>query len=222
MHHDLSALHTRLLNHLRSGDVRARVDDWLRPASALEAITAASYSHPNGFRKLVLEEGQDGTKLRVHHWLATGTPRTSNVHNHRWSFASAIIVGALRSSWLTVADDGEELQRYAFEPAAAGERHTLTPSGSAALAVTQLAEFRPGSSYVVTADQLHKIEARPGTISLMLSGPAERGRTDVYRPFEAPTQPRLQVPLTASEIRDTLEDLRAGLDGADVMSRIVS
>lgn len=217
MDNDLTALHARLLDYLGSGDFSAHIEEWLGPP-ALTRIAAASYSHPNGFRKLVLEERRDGTKLRVHHWPASGPSRTSNVHNHRWSFASAIMVGALRSTWLTVSRNGDRMQRYTFEPAAAGEEHNLSPSGSDGLAVTHLAEFSSGSSYVVNADQLHRIEALPGTISLMLSGPAERRWTHVYRPPAATTQPRLQVPLAAREVCETLESLRAGLV-TDLVSR---
>jgi hypothetical protein len=196
---------------LISGRARLMVDESLT-RSALERIAGTSYMHPNGFRKIVLSTAEDGAKLRVHHWPANRPAEASNVHNHRWPFASAVVIGSLRSTLVVVADGRDAVQRFVFEPNEPGKNNTMSPAGVATLAVSHIAEFGAKSSYVVNAIQLHRIQARPGTVSLMLSGPAQRSYTDVFRSAASPTQTRRQTLLSIPQVRESLELLRAGLD----------
>ena len=207
---ELSELHARLAGLLASGRARLLVDELLTQSS-LERIARASYMHPNGFRKLVLSTFEDGARLRVHHWPADGPAEASNVHNHRWPFASTVVVGSLRSTLLTFAEGRDAMQRFVFEPNGPGQEHTMSLVGVATLAVSHLSELGPGSSYVIDARQLHQIRARPGTVSLMLSGPPQRDRTDVFRSPGSAAQTRRQPLLSVSQVRESLELLRAGL-----------
>lgn len=68
-------------------------------------VAARSYRHGNGFLKVVLLDR--GFKLRLHLWLP-GTPCEENIHDHRWSIASAIIAGELNSEiWADAASADE-------------------------------------------------------------------------------------------------------------------
>ena len=102
----LDDLHGRLVDLLNSGEAAAVVDRVLRQPKELAAVVSRSYAHPNGFRKIVVATSDDGMRLRVHHWSSEDTD-PSNVHNHRWSLASAVIVGQLHSALFADAMVGE-------------------------------------------------------------------------------------------------------------------
>ncbi|WP_433269263.1 hypothetical protein ACQPZF_06460 [Actinosynnema sp. CS-041913] len=53
-----------------------------------------AYRHPNGFLKIVLIAEVE-FQLRLHVWRPEpdSPVATENVHNHRWDFASAVLVG---------------------------------------------------------------------------------------------------------------------------------
>lgn len=170
---NLVDLHTRLVTLLATDEAASTVEALLGGAASLDDVASRSYAHPNGFRKLVIALAEDGTKLRLHHW-PQGDVETSNAHNHRWAFASAIVAGRVRSALLAIGEKGETVERYRFEPSHPGGRYTLSPAGTGALSTTSVAEFGPGSTYALSAEQLHRVRADPNTLSLVLSGPAER------------------------------------------------
>src|SRR5690349_20022783 len=55
----------------------------------LAAVAKRSYTHPNGFAKIVLHDG-DGYGIRLHVWHQTSDRWISDAipHGHRWEFAS--------------------------------------------------------------------------------------------------------------------------------------
>lgn len=209
---DLSDLHAQLVDLIASGEVAALIESLLRQPDQLASVVSRSYVHPNGFRKLVVAFPERGTKLRLHHW-PEGDAEPSNVHNHRWAFASAIISGRLHSSLFTTAENGEVVDRYRFEPNQPGGRYTLSPDGRGRISVTNVAEFGPGSTYALGAEQLHQVRANPNTLSLMLSGPAERDRTRVFRPATLGPQSRDLPLMPIREVRESLELLASELQG---------
>lgn len=211
---NLVRLHTRLVTLLATGEAASTVEVLLLgDAAPLDEVASRSYAHPNGFRKLVIALARDGTRLRVHHW-PQGDVETSNVHNHRWAFASAIVAGRVRSALLAIGEEGETVERYRFEPSHPGGRYTLSPAGTGTLAITSVADYGPGSTYAISAEQLHRVRAEPNTLSLVLSGPSERDHTDVFRPSGLHQQSRDLPLLSPREVRESLEllarELRAG------------
>lgn len=209
---NLSDLHARLVTLLATGEAASTVEALLGDSASLDDVASRSYAHPNGFRKLVIALAEDGTKLRVHRW-PQGDAETSNVHNHRWAFASAIVAGRVRSALLAIGEKGETVERYRFEPSHPGGRYTLSPAGTGALSTTSVAEFGPGSTYALSAEQLHRVRADPNTLSLVLSGPSERDHTDVFRPAALHPQPRDLPLLSSQEVRESLELLAKQLRG---------
>lgn len=202
---DLYALHARLADHLSSGAAAAMIASLLTEQARLDEVVARSYLHPNGFRKLVVASSEDGSKMRVHHWPASEQHEPSNSHNHRWPFAAVIIAGCLRSTLLVETGDGEAVQKYTFESSPPGGEYVMSPDGEKGLVVSSVTALVPGSSYVLGAKQLHRVDAEPGTLSLVLSGAAERLHTDVFRSRDLPPQSRHLPLLPASQVRETLE-----------------
>src|SRR4029077_18199079 len=165
MQYDLSRLHEELASLIASGTARTLIQRLLREPAKLSYVTSRSYAHPNGFRKLVIAETDSGATLRVHHW-SVGGECSSNVHNHRWAFSSAIVAGRNRSTLFTIADDGMPSERYRFEPGQPGHQYRLVAVGRERLAATSIGEFGPGSIHALSAGQLHQVCCDPGTVSL--------------------------------------------------------
>jgi hypothetical protein len=201
---DLSGLHTQLANLLASGEAAATIEQLLRQPAQLDEVVSRSYAHPNGFRKLVVALPGNGTKLRVHHW-PLGDSEPSNIHNHRWAFASAIVTGGMHSALFEAGEKGETVDRYVFEPSQAGGRYKLSPAGKRGISVTSIAELNPGTTYALSAEQLHQVHAHPDTLSLVLSGSAERDHTDVFRPATLDPQSRDLPLLPIDDVRESLE-----------------
>lgn len=207
---DLSDLHTELVDLLVSGEVAAIVRRLMQDPVQLAKAASRSYVHPNGFRKLVIALRKNGATLRIHHWSLSDTS-ASNVHNHRWPFASAIIAGRVRSAQYTLADGGDAVERYRFEPSRAGGQYALTPAGKGRISVSSIAEFSSGSTYALDVEQLHQVRCDRDTLSLVLSGPAERDHTDVFRPASLGPQSRDLPLLPVSDIRHSLALVAAKL-----------
>jgi hypothetical protein len=102
--------------------------------------------HDNGFYKLTLAKGPGGVVLRAHIWLEGQPPHQSdgNIHNHRWSFASRILQGAMTTVSFEVDRDGElSVQHYAYMPDADTEICYVGP--------TRLRQMSSGHSLTETA-----------------------------------------------------------------------
>lgn len=182
----------------------------LQEPAKLSNVTSRSYAHPNGFRKLVVAETDSGATLRVHHWPVGGA-EGSNIHNHRWAFSSVIVAGRTRSALFTFTDDGAPVERYRFESGQAGRQYELVAVGRERLTATSIYELGPGSIYTLSAEQLHQVCCDPGTVSMVLTGPAERDHTDVFRSARLEPQSLYLEPLRPSEVSESLELTKAKL-----------
>lgn len=199
-------LHARLVGLLASGKVAAVVERVMHQPEELAAVASRSYAHPNGFRKLVVAASDDGTHLRVHHW-STGDPEPSNIHNHRWALASAVITGKLSSALFADATEGEPIERYSFFPSRPGGRYTLSPNGVGRLRMTSVSTYATGTTYALDATQLHRVQAGRGTLTVVLSGPPTRESTDVYRSAGLTPQSRDLPLLSVNAVRQSLDML---------------
>lgn len=125
--------------------------------------------------KVVLhDDPEHGYRIRVHCFLPGYFDRP---HNHRWSFGSMILTGAYRH----VQYGGDS----GFETAAAG---TLQP--------LSVRTERAGDWYVLHHTAVHAVAAEPGTMSLVLRGPAAKDR---FRIIDAPSATSFHVRGAADE-----------------------
>jgi hypothetical protein len=198
------SLHARLADLLGSGEAAATIERVLHRQEDLAAIVSRSYAHPNGFRKLVVAAQKDETRLRVHHW-PTEDAGWSNVHNHRWPLASAVIAGGLQSALFVDSEVGEPVERYSFLPSQPGSQYTLSANGVGRIRMTSIAAMGPGTTYALEAAQLHRVRANRGTLTIVLSGPPECPSTDVYRPASLAPQPKELPLLPADAVLESLE-----------------
>lgn len=149
--------------------------------AGVELDRGRSQMHNNGFSKISLARF-GAWNLRLHVWPAgRGDAR---IHDHRWSFASIAVDGAL------------DVMNYTPDHDATGEgRHTYrlydaTGAGEKRLERVEDAVLRPTSAYRIAAGAFHVLDYRDphvvwnttssDAVTLMLSGPARREYSHSY------------------------------------------
>lgn len=114
------------------------------------------YRHPNGFYKLkLLSPGTHAWALRLHVW-DTPAP-ASDVHNHRWDFASYVISGRLRESRFTLVHGTGSAQVFTLSRSADGG-YRRAPEGVCELNETSHYVHTRGQSYALGHRVLHRAE----------------------------------------------------------------
>lgn len=171
-----------LSQHCHLANMTILLSSIIQSPALLEQIAARSYWHGNGFLKVVLLD--QGYKLRLHIWFA-GTSCEENIHSHRWGFASHVLTGSLKSElWADAANDDTTTLPYTSElpladnyiPTLLSDEYLYTAKhqkndthvsahkyyvGVAHLKKLQNVIQTAGASYVMTPDQLHRIN-HPG------------------------------------------------------------
>ena len=176
----------------------------LNDNESLAEISARSYQHGNGFLKVVLLDR--GDKLRLHIWFA-GQSCEENIHDHRWSFSSLVLSGALVSEiWL---DDqtGHCFEEYQYHAATKQQAPFKISTGAKFLKLDHVQTNTAGDSYVMPKGKLHRI-INPGhqlVATIMCSVPTEQGTTRLI-PMHNGIDPNIQPPKT------TVEQLRVSLE----------
>ncbi|MBB3106119.1 hypothetical protein FHS24_000610 [Psychrobacter luti] len=221
----LTKLASLLSQHCHLASITTLLSSLIQSPELLAKIAARSYWHGNGFLKVVLLD--QGYKLRLHIWFA-GTSCEENIHSHRWGFASHVLTGALSSEiWADAANDDLAVSDYASNVVPATSQalklqtkeyvytakhqsgHTsMLPHkqyiGKAYLQkllnVTQTA----GASYLMTPDQLHRIN-HPGqelVATIICTAPTQ---ILTNRLFPTIDDPNLQpANLSADELKHAL------------------
>jgi hypothetical protein len=177
---------TRLLDPGRLELLIARVLD---PDGPDPRALAGSYLHPNGFEKLVLHRAPSGHKIVLHAWWPDrpGAPAAStNLHDHRWHFATAVLAGGYRFSEfreapLTVST-GQAVFKHVYESPAGAGRYLLRFDGRCRLEPTRHRRLDEGSVYLLPCDVIHDIDTRVSepTVTLFVQGPPVQPSTRVF------------------------------------------
>ena len=231
-HHDISSdnkaltqLASLLSQHCHLASITTLISSLIQSPELLAKIAARSYWHGNGFLKVVLLD--QGYKLRLHIWFA-GTSCEENIHSHRWGFASHVLTGSLKSElWADAANDDLSASRCASKTGPANSRaltlqtkeyvytakhqggHTPVPAhkkfiGTACLQKLQDITQTAGASYLMTPDQLHRIN-HPGqelVATIICTSPTQ---VLTNRLFPTLANPNLQpANLSAEELKHAL------------------
>ncbi len=148
--------------------------------------------------KVVLHDDPTGFRLRLHIFQPGYRDRP---HSHRWAFASRILHGGYRHEvWGSEAD---------IDP---------TAPDPSALRLLTVRHEATGSSYALGDSTLHCFTADPGTVSLVLRGPATKDRNMgvdpatgqvrwKYGAADEPAAARRQVELTPEHLGRALDAL---------------
>ncbi|MCY0933933.1 hypothetical protein [Streptomyces sp. H34-S4] len=132
----------------------------------------SSYTHDNGFDKLLLASTPRGWRMRLHVWWPGRGVHTENIHNHRWDFASVLLGGSCRADYFSHDPGGTEMHAYEYvrgEGSAYRHHHLGTRRVIRAMSAT----MQQGDSYVLTRALMHRIVSDRTRLlaSLMLHSP---------------------------------------------------
>jgi len=205
IHNDATETLSQLLEQQFSkGQLLTLLTAIMQDEQSLAEISSRSYQHGNGFLKVVLLDR--GYKLRLHIWFA-GQSCEENIHDHRWSFSSLIITGALTSEIWKDVDAGQDFQEYEYHAATQSRAPFKTEIGVNALKLGHVQVKQAGESYVMPKGKLHRI-INPGhqlVSTMMCSAPTEQGTTRLI-PIHNGIDPNIQPPKT------TVQQLTASLN----------
>lgn len=196
-----------VLRSLCAPTLLPRLLDRLLATENLTPLIEQSYRHPNHFEKLVLAQFPSGHKVVAHVWPGTapGKPhRDGNLHNHRWHFATRVLVGSYSFTEFEVrtADRGSgpvyREHRYSVGP---GGEHRLEDVAPRHLVITRRRTLRAGDTYLLPNSVIHHIEMYDPapTVTLFVQGPPLSTSTRVFSKAPLPQAGQVNVPRMASE-----------------------
>jgi hypothetical protein len=208
---DPEALTRALAPFADTGAACALLRSVLRDERWLSGVQRNSYRHPNGFDKMVLLSDQR-FQVRLHMWKTPHSPEDGieNVHNHRWDFASIMLLGGYRYQEFVLADDeGGSFHAYSYGYSRGSPTYSLTSLGLRSLACSLDAHLGTGASYALGTGVFHRVMGDPGrtTATLVLQG--ARRATSVLVFAEDPRPVGRALALTGFSHTSLLHDLRA-------------
>jgi hypothetical protein len=201
-------------------DVPSLIDSCLgEPHQTLAEIAADSYRHANGFDKISFPGINNiPVRLRLHIWRGASTGNGSDVdpHNHRWPFASRVLVGDLTNTlYITQQHQAGDYMRYKHSPLKSNLGYELSRVDRAYLRCTDVFHTITDQTYELTADAIHAVTTPNSvyTATIVLELASSKEFSDMFvrsgsKPTDTAIIPiRFQVP----ELRQHLIDLRGRL-----------
>lgn len=153
----------------------------------LREIAARSYRHVNHFDKLVLVESQmdNGYRLTLHLWSPPYTDaelQDELIHDHRFSFWSAILVGRLRTEEFRAGLDGVKFNNYRYSPDQNSEYNNYMFQGPVCLERSENVFDKSSEVYYLAYDTTHRvlIPSDSMTCTMVLRSPRARTYSNVY------------------------------------------
>lgn len=170
-----SAVAAALREIARPAHVREMLGEFIEDVQATPWYESDSYTHDNGFDKIVLFEDQTTKmKMRLHIWhehVATEPRPRQNVHNHRWDFASAVLIGSVEHvayRFATDGETGESFYHYRYYARGSKEHYDLESLGASHLIFLERLEVHAGEVYSVDNDILHRVDVGPGAAATLV------------------------------------------------------
>lgn len=194
------------------------LDDIVSSKQSIEVIASRSFKHTNGFFKIVLHGlSPHEIKLRLHFWPTGSASHTdADPHNHRWTFLSVPLFGALyEERYRVAAKNGQpEMHELACSPRSS-ERIKVTSKNACHLARYRIYTRRPGELYSCRAGVIHRlfpVDWRPAA-TLVLTLPPLASTAAVFKigPSASSTTSLSAPSLTVTELRTLLSKIRSGL-----------
>lgn len=188
-------------------DLGRALETMLDDPEALRQCARKSYVHPNGFDKIVLASGDSGWKLRLNIWWPSDGWHTENIHNHRWNFASSVVVGRLETDFFAFDDDGDEVNEYVYRPAAENGAYLMEHNGTRRIRKIFSGTIAAGSSYSLERSALHRVchSRQDLTATLMLHTAPTRETSVTLTPDLLFSEERNEAaPLTETTVSDRI------------------
>lgn len=163
----------------------------LADEEALGSIAARSYEHTNHFDKIVLMDSGShlGYRLTLHLWnppYSDAEAEDEQIHDHRFSFWSHIVLGTLTSQNFVRDATGVPFGEHQYIPEKLNDVATVgnyyVHVGSSPLLETDRPAIPQGQSYSLDYAQIHRVllpRSQP-TCTLVLRGPRQKNYASVF------------------------------------------
>jgi hypothetical protein len=168
-----------------------------------------AYLHPNGFLKIRVLTAESGQwSLRLHIWEPGLTD--SDIHTHRWDFASRIITGEVQESlYEPILGEGPH-QAYSCSRSQPGSMYVFEPLEKCDLDEISQELHSAGKSYTRNHVSFHGVTPTSErlTVTAVLQGPPIEPNTTVIVPRSAQvvSEERFKT-VEQSSIRRILRDV---------------
>jgi hypothetical protein len=180
----------------------------------LAAVAARSYRHALGFDKVILLSASPDWQLRLHIWWPAVSRTREHAHNHRYQSYSAVVSGSLRTHVHQRSSSGTAYRQFRELSAPSERCWNFELVGDARLSTTMVADLSAGTTYAMSPDMVHHIEASVAlSATLFLETRSVRDQSNVFvAPGDLPPKQSAQEAFTVSELRDRILRLRDEVD----------
>lgn len=189
----------------------------VRNRHLIDAMCADSYIHPNGFYKISFPRSHDSPiRVRLHVWLGDAfAGQEPDAHNHKWSFASKVLIGKVTHDVLHVRPGPGNYHHYKYTRVAHG--HQYVHSGTAELQLRRVEATPEGIIYSMDSRTVHRVRPDESgcTATLVVELAPARTRTDVFVANGSKPEGVTVVTahLKADQILTTLKDILDKIEG---------
>lgn len=156
----------------------------------LAECSSNSVSHPLGFDKLTLI-ATPSYQLKLHIWWPTTRNRTrEDIHDHRFSFASVILAGSLKTEIFRLDDSGIPMFRFTEHKDVRNGSYLFDDAGITGVRHREINIFGTGSAYFMNSEVLHRVSVDEHELvaTLFLKLPSVRHKTTVLMDHPIPAK----------------------------------
>jgi hypothetical protein len=161
----------RLLSLALTCCSRERICDILEAVCEDELLLAScarsSVAHPLGFDKFALMSS-DLYQVRLHIWWPGGMRGREDIHNHRFPFVSAVIVGQLNISIYKIARTGTAMLRFQENRQAGGAGYRYVRLANVQVRQSGGSSCAAGNAYYMRSDILHRVDVADSNLAATL------------------------------------------------------
>ncbi|MEU6670235.1 hypothetical protein [Streptomyces sp. NPDC046727] len=173
------------------GTMTGLLQEILGDEKALATIAARSYAHTNHFDKIVLVDSGTplGYRLTLHLWnppYSDAEAEDEQIHDHRFSFVSHVVVGTLTSQNFVRDPTGVQFGEYQYIPEKLNDVATVgnyyVNVGTSPLLEADRPSVPQGHSYSLDFAQIHRVllPRTSPTCTLVLRGPRQKNYASVF------------------------------------------
>ena len=189
--------------------VRDSLKRALADSRFLEGIASRSYTHPNGFSKLILSPSvYPAGELRLHVWdNRSWAGVDSKIHNHAWDFASMVLCGVLENVIYEI-DEGETfwVQRVDVLEGIdnwSASRYHINEAGKMGTTASLRNHLPQGTLYAQRADVFHQVVPHEEfCVSVVLQGPFRRDGSFILARTQVQQKSVTLAALTTERVED--------------------
>lgn len=205
---------------LQSPSSARGIQELMRDLCGDEALLAEcarrSTAHPLGFDKVILLDRRD-YQLQMHVWWPTRDSRPhEDIHDHRFDFASTVLLGRLLAETFDVGGDGASMARYTQRSSTSHGDYQFRHEDYVPTRLVHAGVLPAGSAYFLDSHMLHRVvvDEKDLVVTLFLRLWSERDTATVLISPGLPAKPANleKAQMGQEELRTKIRVLRAALE----------